>query len=330
MFKVVPDQLRISEGWVRCGQCGEIFNASQHLLVAPAQATEPPHPATVPAAPAAARAPATFVSSAPARYTPVMASMPIADPPPPAWPQPPRTPANDPALQANAPVPQEPPRTDPPADAQPFAAPIAKTDEADMSAGKFDPSVDTEPWPQHAPAAAAPDVSFLHRDRSAYSFWKRRPVRIALTLLAIALAAALAAQVLLHERNRIAQIEPATRPVLAALCALARCELGALKQVESIVIDSSSFGRVRSDTYRLGFSLRNTGPVDVAMPAIELSLTDTQDQAVIRRVIRPDEFGAPTPALPAGTDWSGSLNLSVSPASNSERIAGYRLIAFYP
>ena len=27
MFKVVPDQLRISEGWVRCGQCAEIFDA---------------------------------------------------------------------------------------------------------------------------------------------------------------------------------------------------------------------------------------------------------------------------------------------------------------
>ena len=35
-FKVVADQLRISEGWVRCGQCKEVFDASAHLLpVAP-------------------------------------------------------------------------------------------------------------------------------------------------------------------------------------------------------------------------------------------------------------------------------------------------------
>ena len=33
LFKVVPDQLRISDGWVRCGQCGEIFDAAQNLLV---------------------------------------------------------------------------------------------------------------------------------------------------------------------------------------------------------------------------------------------------------------------------------------------------------
>ena len=28
MFRVVPDQLKISEGWVRCGHCSEVFDAS--------------------------------------------------------------------------------------------------------------------------------------------------------------------------------------------------------------------------------------------------------------------------------------------------------------
>src|SRR5690606_5597537 len=31
MFRVVPDQLRISEGWVRCGHCTEVFDASANL-----------------------------------------------------------------------------------------------------------------------------------------------------------------------------------------------------------------------------------------------------------------------------------------------------------
>src|SRR5438045_1501637 len=31
MFKVVADQLRISEGWVRCGHCAEIFDATANL-----------------------------------------------------------------------------------------------------------------------------------------------------------------------------------------------------------------------------------------------------------------------------------------------------------
>jgi predicted Zn finger-like uncharacterized protein len=31
-YKLVPDQLRISDGWVRCGQCDEIFDASQQMV----------------------------------------------------------------------------------------------------------------------------------------------------------------------------------------------------------------------------------------------------------------------------------------------------------
>ena len=32
MFKVVPDQLRVSEGWVRCGRCSQVFNALEGLV----------------------------------------------------------------------------------------------------------------------------------------------------------------------------------------------------------------------------------------------------------------------------------------------------------
>src|SRR5450830_541765 len=32
LYRVVPDQLRISDGWVKCGQCSEIFDASKHLM----------------------------------------------------------------------------------------------------------------------------------------------------------------------------------------------------------------------------------------------------------------------------------------------------------
>ena len=32
MFRVVPDQLRISGGWVRCGHCNEVFDGAGHML----------------------------------------------------------------------------------------------------------------------------------------------------------------------------------------------------------------------------------------------------------------------------------------------------------
>ena len=67
------------------------------------------------------------------------------------------------------------------------------------------------------------------------------------------------------------------------------------------------------------------------MPALELTLTDTQDQAVVRRVLMPAELGAAS-----GRD-RGRLRvvrlasaLAVAPTATGDRIAGYRLLAFYP
>jgi len=31
MFRVVADQLKISEGWVRCGHCADVFDATLYL-----------------------------------------------------------------------------------------------------------------------------------------------------------------------------------------------------------------------------------------------------------------------------------------------------------
>ncbi|HRD86019.1 MAG TPA: zinc-ribbon domain-containing protein, partial [Rubrivivax sp.] len=42
VFRVVQDQLRVSEGWVRCGRCAEVFNAVECLVSLDEQALRPP------------------------------------------------------------------------------------------------------------------------------------------------------------------------------------------------------------------------------------------------------------------------------------------------
>lgn len=96
IFKVVQDQLKVSEGWVRCGRCTQVFNALEGLFdmerEAPPQRVVPPAPSTSPTpytpppvqqAPAAPQAPA-YTAPAPA-FVP---SQPPAAPPmgsPPAF-----------------------------------------------------------------------------------------------------------------------------------------------------------------------------------------------------------------------------------------------------
>lgn len=61
VFRVVQDQLKVSEGWVRCGRCQQVFNALEALFDLEREAP-PPRPAPPPVSPGAAGV-TEFVSS---------------------------------------------------------------------------------------------------------------------------------------------------------------------------------------------------------------------------------------------------------------------------
>jgi hypothetical protein len=69
--------------------------------------------------------------------------------------------------------------------------------------------------------------------------------------------------------------------------------------------------------------------VQVAVPAMELTITDAQDQAIARRVLLPGELGATGDAIAPAAEWSGAVGIVVANTS-SARVAGYRVLAFYP
>ena len=177
---------------------------------------------------------------------------------------------------------------------------------------------------------------FADEDESAEKpagFWQRRGVRAVLILLVLLAVLLLVLQVIRHERDGIVARQPNLRPALAALCQYTGCELGALRQIGDIVIEGAAFAREKSggNDYRLSFTLRNGATVPLAMPAVELSLLDTQERAVVRRVLMPADYGAPS-VLPARADRAASLplTLSASEAAALPPVAGYRVEAFYP
>lgn len=285
MFKVVPDQLRISEGWVRCGQCADIFDATANLQEP--EATAAPAPAPIPV-PVAASVPIPV--AAPAPISPVAAPAPAsaADSPdsiaaPPLYPWFPSE-VQDSQLQRESRIEEE------------------------------EPDLDSVSFVRHARRKA---------------MWRRPLVRALLLLVMLLLAGLLALQYAVQERDKLAVTQPALRPWLQVLCAQLRCEIQPPRQIDAVVIDSSSFNRLRADAYRLSFSLRNQAAMQVAMPSIELTLTDSQDQPVIRSVLAPRDVGAAA-VLPAAGESTTSVAVSVAANGSTGRIAGYRLLAFYP
>ncbi|WP_240456941.1 DUF3426 domain-containing protein [Acidovorax sp. 1608163] len=177
-----------------------------------------------------------------------------------------------------------------------------------------------------ADATPTEDVSFVKAARRR-AFWRKPLVRVALVVVSLGLLAVLAGQVAVHERNRLAAMEPRLRPALLALCEPLQCALAPQRQISDVVIDSSSFNKARGDSYVLAITMKSRATLPLEMPAVELTLTDAQDQPVLRRVLLPSEMSAPQ-ELPAGGEWNAAVSVLVT--TGGARVAGYRLLAFYP
>lgn len=333
LFRVVPDQLKISDGWVRCGQCSEVFDAMVNMRVAgiaptPVAVSEPeaapePIPAPLPEPEPEAEADRAALDVAPEPLAPDLRVDPLPGDPVlesgPLVVDPPPTPGD---------APRETPESQTSADVSPDHAVNTTADTPpDINA---DNSHDTTPGPEPEPEPALRDIAFV-RQAQRRAFWQSRRMRVTLGVLAGVLGLTLCLQVVFHHRDRIASQAPALRPLLTALCASFQCRLGPPRRIESIAIESSAFTRVRADAFRLSLTLSNQADIALAMPALELTLTDVQDQPVLRRVLQPSDLGPQTPqVIEARAEWTSTLTLAIAPQANPARIVGYRVLAFYP
>ena len=238
VFRVVPDQLRVSDGWVRCGRCAEVFNAPETLVdmdTGTSQRLPEAERQTLVAAPASA-----------ADITTGLADVPANDAE--AW-----TPHALPSEQPVTPLSSE-------------EARHAQADEPD-NAGKPELDFGADP-PTAEPGAeqgALPDPRAEPEDRPPPSFvrraeqaarWRQPRVRLALGAGAAVAALALAAQVVYTYRDLAAARWPSTRPALEQACAALRCDIGAPRLVAGLAVQSSGLSRVEtSDQYRLAMTL---------------------------------------------------------------------------
>jgi hypothetical protein len=185
-----------------------------------------------------------------------------------------------------------------------------------------------EPLPEAEVSPPVGELSFLRPVRAEPA--EEQPVLLAaLASLAFTLLLVLLLQILVHERNSLAAAQPGLAAWLSRLCQPLNCSVSSVQKIEAVVIDSSSFLRVNDANFRLSVVLKNTARVPVAVPAIELTLTDAQDQALLRRVLLPEELLAASDALAPGLEWSAAVDAALTPEM-AFAVAGYRMVAFYP
>jgi predicted Zn finger-like uncharacterized protein len=343
MFKVVADQLKVAQGWVRCGHCAEVFDASAHLLpddaggLAPSALMPDDEPvlqevpwlqnAEEPAAPEE-----LAQAQEPAISPEVPASDMAADFDPAGWKQ---------ARQER----HEVETMD--LDALPSRPELVHTASADDANAKPSDLTDSVAVDDKAvDAEAVHEVSFV-RDARRKAFWKKPLARRSLGAVSLLLLLALTLQWVIQEKDTLAAREPRLVPLLQRLCGTLRCEIRPARHIDALVIDSSTFTAIGTGAYRLSFALKNTAATPLEIPSLEVTLTDTQDQALVRRVLAPAQYGASTATLAAHSELVGSVSMKVSgdsgraispslPSSASAappatfRVAGYRILAFYP
>ena len=325
-FRITQAQLEARQGMVRCGRCGNAFNAVDCAVEGqdkPA-AGAPPEPPTRAATPEAAEwvpadeaapsveagpraAGSRFVASSTVERA--MASEGTAEPA--AAPLQPSSPPEAPS--AAAPATEDTPEPTPPADED-----EQEDEQEGEKAGGQAPGNEVADRPIAAMLAGQPRAR-----RSLPRSWAFGV--LAMLLLALA-------QIAYLFRDELASGMPWTKPYLGAVCGLVGCRIELLRLPELMDIEYSDLQPEpgRRDRLMLRATVRNRASVTQAFPHLELTLTDHRDQALARRVLPPADY------LPVGTDpaagmaANGEIHVALPLDVAGVGASGYRLYVFYP
>ena len=142
----------------------------------------------------------------------------------------------------------------------------------------------------------------------------------------------LAAQTLFHFRDALAAHWPATKPALLRFCVLAHCQVKPLQDIAAISIEASD---LQADPAHRGLliltsTIRNRAPFALGYPYLELTLSDTQEQVVVRRAFAPQDYlsGASDSSSGLAANSELAIRLFIDASATSQ--AGYQLYLFYP
>ena len=314
VFRVVQDQLKVSEGWVRCGRCSEVFNALPALFDLEREA---------PADTAAGETPTALATDMPA--------------PPDASridPEPERAldePLDDPATEYPA-------RARRPESVRKSVGQVGARDRLEFSDARFDSELLSEAPPEDSAAveavAATPGDLELEQSKlpefmrraQRRSRWRSVPSGPRWAVLTVLAGLAFAAQSTHQSRAALAERWPETRPTLSQWCEVAGCTIEPLREIENVLIEATALTQdAEPDALRLGVTLRNQSRRTLGVPSVDLGLTDADGRLIARRVLSPADFGSAT-TLPAGSERALQLSLR---AKNS-RVSGYTVEIFYP
>lgn len=362
-YRVVPDQLRVSQGWVRCGQCAEIFDAQAHQIepfvgLNPAGSSERLMPSQSPLAPENVQNAEVLAQSNTSQSIDteqVQESIAgvfdsgdsLAEQGTDHEAEERTHPLDQAASTCESSVAAE---TENPeiSDQREVAEVPGEPEKPDQSEKRSEPKEPESVWTDFVTASAEslgrPDKVepmdprwASHADPHRLSFLQTRdPVSeaksgtVAWVLCVSALLVLLGFQWVVQDRDRLLTQFPQIRPALDWTCRALGCQLMAMQDIDALVIDASNLTVAGESSYRMNLKIKNTSKHSVAFPAVELTLLDALDQVLVRKVVMPaDVHPVQTEPIGAGQAVEVRIGMTLRDLSPAQRVVGYRLTTFY-
>ncbi|HXF47679.1 MAG TPA: DUF3426 domain-containing protein, partial [Burkholderiaceae bacterium] len=148
------------------------------------------------------------------------------------------------------------------------------------------------------------------------------------------LALALLAQLAVVFRTELMTRWPQWRPALVQLCALFGCQVGWPTRAELLAVVGSELQAIPgTDVLELTATIRNRASFKVALPAIEVTLTDTTNRTLARKVFAPVDYltsaGEPSTRIDDGLAAGSDYTIRVAFEARGIAAAGFIVYPFY-
>jgi|TARA_B110000259_G_scaffold38143_1_gene43489 predicted Zn finger-like uncharacterized protein len=132
-------------------------------------------------------------------------------------------------------------------------------------------------------------------------------------------------------RGKIASEYPQLKPALERICKKLNCTIDLPKNLGLISIGNSDMQE--DDDYQavinLSSSLQNNATYSQAYPNIELTLTDSDDTPVIKKLIKPKDYLVSKKKLAQGLAPHEIANIKIALRVDEASVASYRILLLY-
>jgi predicted Zn finger-like uncharacterized protein len=150
----------------------------------------------------------------------------------------------------------------------------------------------------------------------------------------IVLAVLLVLQLAVIFRTEITSRWPQWRPALVQLCGLFGCNVGWPTRADLLAVVGTELQAIPgTDVLELTAVIRNRAGFKVALPAIEVTLTDTTNRTLARKVFAPVDYlasaGEPSSRIDDGLGPSSDLTVRVAFEARGVNAVGFVVYPFY-